>query len=385
MPTRLLYLTTGCYDKGGISRYNRYQIRALRELLGESSVRVFSLLGPAPDGFEEPFATSYYAGGVSARFKGAFAMRVAMEMLRNRPSAVLAAHVNLSGFALSLARTFGARSLVNVYGAEVWSGFRRDVAWGLAKSDHVVSDCHFTADYIEKRGHRLGGKTSVIWDCVDLSRFYPGSPRPDILKKYGIPDPTKCFNLLTLGRMGADTAYKGYDRLLEVFKKVAIQNPDSRLIYGGGGAMVEILKDRAKRAQIEHRVCFTGFIHEQDLPDVYRSGHVFSLVTDRRHGGGEGIPLTPLEAAACSIPILVGNQDGSQEAVLEGVNGYVLSPFDLDSHAERLIKLGNEPLLRERMGKAARKRIEEEFSYDIFVSKHRRLLDTLELHGVNQE
>ena len=43
---KILYLTPGCFDKGGISRYNRYQIQALRMLAGAENVFVFSLLGP---------------------------------------------------------------------------------------------------------------------------------------------------------------------------------------------------------------------------------------------------------------------------------------------------------------------------------------------------
>ncbi|HEY1942337.1 MAG TPA: hypothetical protein VGH40_09465, partial [Roseiarcus sp.] len=59
---RILYLTPGCYDKGGISRYCRYQIQALRENHGAERVTVLSLLGPDQNGFEEPFAVSWRGG-----------------------------------------------------------------------------------------------------------------------------------------------------------------------------------------------------------------------------------------------------------------------------------------------------------------------------------
>ena len=54
-------------------------------------------------------------------------------------------------------------------------------------------------------------------------------------------------------------------------------------------------------------------VHEDDLPKFYRASRIFTLVSDRGKGRGEGIPLTPLEAMACGSPIIVGNQDGSQE------------------------------------------------------------------------
>ena len=57
---KILYITPGCFDKGGISRYNRYQITACRELFGKENVKVFSLLGPSDDDFEDPFSVEWH-------------------------------------------------------------------------------------------------------------------------------------------------------------------------------------------------------------------------------------------------------------------------------------------------------------------------------------
>ena len=59
----MLYVTPGCFDKGGISRYGRAQITALRELLGPEQVRVYSIRGPGPGDFETPFPVAWTAGG----------------------------------------------------------------------------------------------------------------------------------------------------------------------------------------------------------------------------------------------------------------------------------------------------------------------------------
>jgi len=108
--------------------------------------------------------------------------------------------------------------------------------------------------------------------------------------------------------------------------------------------------------------------------DVYRSAHVFSLVSDRGRHRGEGIPLTPLESAATGVPILVGDQDGSQEAVRSGETGFLLDPMDLDAHADRLSFLVTHPEERATMGRAARAMSEKQFSYPRFIEEHRRLL-----------
>ncbi len=369
---RALYLTPGCFDKGGISRYNRYQIASLRELLGEDNVDVLSLLGPGEDSFEAPIDVRFTAGGLSRRQKAAFLREACIAALRG-PQLILAAHVNMSALAVALARRPGARSIVNIYGLEVWSGLRRDARWGLERVSHVISDCGFTATWVEQEGLRPPKDCEVIWDCVDIERFHVGVPRPDVLERYNVPSPATGQNLLTLGRMSADALHKGYDRLLEVFARVAPRVPSLRLIYAGRGSLVDVLRDQARDLGLADRVFFTGMVHEDHLVDIYRSAHIFSLVSDRGPGRGEGLPLTPLEASACGVPILVGNQDGSAEAVVAS-NGFVLDPFDLDAHAAKIELLATSEDTRRAMGDAAALAARREFSYEGFRKKHHRAL-----------
>jgi phosphatidylinositol alpha-1,6-mannosyltransferase len=372
---KILYLTPGCFDKGGISRYSRYQITAWRDLLGETNVRALSLMGPDEDSFEVPFGVRYDAGGNSNRSRAQFVWHAFTEAVSWKPDVIHNAHIGFAGMAKALGILVGAKVILNIYGYEAWSEFwRRDIEWGVHRSDFVLSDCHFTARYLETEGIRPAGSVAVLWDCVDLDRFSPGQVRPEVLRRYGVPDPSTGFNVLTLGRMSLEAAHKGYERLYDVFCQIASVSPSVRLIFAGKGDLANALRLRAEADGLKDRVYFTGMIHEADLADLYRSAHLFSLVSDRGVKRGEGIPLTPLEAASCGVPILVGNQDGSQEAVVEGSNGYILDPFDLDAHADAILALVRNPDLRVRMGKEARARSEREFAYPIFREKHRDLL-----------
>ena len=370
---KTLFLTPGCYDKGGISRYGRFQIAALSSLFGEEKLRTLSLNGPAGDSFEEEIPVHWSAGGDSLRAKGAFVARATLEAIAWRPDVIHVAHVNFSGMAFSIARLSGAHTILNVYGAEVWSPMRRDAAFGLRRVDTIMSDCHATADFLEGEGIRPRGSTEIIWDCVDLARYSPKAPDAEVLRRYGISDPSSHVNILTLGRLSKAAAYKGYRRLLEVFSRLAPRHPSLRLIFGGDGDLRAELAQEAAARGLADRVTFTGSIREQDLPDVYRSAKIFSLVTDKGPDRGEGLPLTPLEAMACAVPILVGNQDGSREAVVENANGFVLDPFDLDRLESVIGLLATNEELRATLARGASRIAKERFSYDAFREKHRRL------------
>jgi len=374
---RLLYLTPGCFDKGGISRYSRYQIRAWREILGKENVQVLSLLGPDAESIEEHFEVDWFGGKVSIGTKVLLTARAFLGAFGRQADIVHVAHLSFSGIARAAASLVGGLSVVNVYGVEVWTHPRWHSVWGLRQADAVLSDCHWTARYMEEQGLRPPSSTRVFWDCVDLEKFSPGSPDPSVLSRYGIPDPATGVNLMTLGRMSPDAAYKGYERLLEVFIRVAPTAKSLRLIFAGRGDLVKRLGDRARDSGLGDRVFFTGMVHERDLPDVYRCAGIFSLISDRGLGTGEGIPLTPLEAAACGIPIMVGNQDGTQEAVMEGVNGHIFDPFDPEAQGKALLELVADPERRAAMGRAARVRIENEFAYPMFLEKHRQLFAEL--------
>ncbi|APR82153.1 Glycosyltransferase [Minicystis rosea] len=373
---KILYLTPGCFDKGGISRYTRYQIEALYTIFGRDRVRTLSLLGPDADSLEHAFDVDFHASGNGPRDKAALIREAVTRAVRERPDVIHAAHVNLSGMAVTLAAAVRARAVLNVYGLEVWSGLRPDAAMGLRLVPHVISDCHFTARYVRAHGTGKRAHIGVVWDCVDVDKLTPGAPRPDVLCKYQIPDPATGINVLTLGRLSQDAAHKGYDRLLEAFARASATVPELRLIYAGRGNLIEPLRARAAAMGLGDRVHFTGAVHEDDMIDVYRSAHVFSLASDRGRNRGEGLPLTPLEASACGVPIIVGNQDGSQEAIVGEANGFVIDPFDLHAHARRLIQLARRPDLRAAMGAAARERAESALSYQRFVAEHRALYAT---------
>lgn len=372
----ILYLTPGCFDKGGISRYSRYQVSALRDLFGKAAVQVLSVLGPDEQSFEDAFDVRFAAGGVTTTHKLSYLAHCVSIGVLTRPALIMAAHVNLSGLSRALAKALGARTTLNIYGAEVSGNLRRDARWGFVGMDHVISDCRYTGELVERAGLRTRGSTAVIWDCVDLAKFSARPPSPQTLVKYGIPDPATGLNLLTLGRMSPDAAYKGYERLLEVFARLANVVPDLRLIYAGRGELTRTLRLRADALGLGARVFFTGMIHEDDMADVYRSAHVFSLVSESFPGGGEGVPLTPLEAMACGIPILVGNQDGSQEAIVDNANGFVVDPNDLDAHADKIRLLATDGPIRAAMAQACVATARADFSFEGFREKHRKFLST---------
>lgn len=372
---RLLYLTPGCFDKGGISRYSRYQIAALRKICGEENVRVLSLLAPDPDDFEDAFDVHWH--GKSGRHqltktdRAAFVFRTLTLAASWGPAIVHSAHVNFAPVLTMAGRIARAKTVLNVYGLEIWSGLNRSRRLHMSRSSAIISDCHFTARYVrDEKLHRAA--PAVIWDPVDLDRFSPGPVDQGLLSKYGLPDPSRYFVVMSLGRLAKAAAHKGFDRLILVAAELAAEMPELRIVIAGKGDDRTRLEALAEQHGVRDRIRFAGGVAEADLAAFYRCAHLFSLVSDRGVGRGEGIPLTPLEAMASGVPVIVGNEDGSQEALMGGQNGFVISPRDRQAHGHVLRLVRSDPAQRHTMAAAARRIAEEHFGYDAFVAKHQR-------------
>ena len=91
----------------------------------------------------------------------------------------------------------------------------------------------------------------------------------------------------------------------------------------------------------------------------------------------EGFGIVFLEAAASGVPQVAGRSGGAQEAVADGETGIVLDPATPQSAAEAIDALLGDPVRRQEMGDAARRRVETDFSYDVLASRLGRALDDM--------
>jgi glycosyltransferase involved in cell wall biosynthesis len=94
-------------------------------------------------------------------------------------------------------------------------------------------------------------------------------------------------------------------------------------------------------------------------------GHVTNIVDVWRHAdflvlpslGGEGMPRSLLEAAACARPVIVTDVSGSRHFVRAGIEGLIVPPQDVGALASALGRMAADRKSRESMGAAARLRL----------------------------
>ncbi len=87
----------------------------------------------------------------------------------------------------------------------------------------------------------------------------------------------------------------------------------------------------------------------------------------------ESFGLVALEAMACEVPVVATNVGGIPEVVREGLDGFLCAVGDVDTMAERCLKILSDPQLRAEMGKTAREHAREKFCASKIVLQYEDL------------
>lgn len=377
MNKKIIYLASDVFSKGGIQRYSRAQIDIARKYFNDENVIIQSLWPPKSDAFEGTINIGYYGQGRSLASKIKYSLSFLINVIKNKPDFIWINHIRLLPLAfLGKVLIPNAGIILNVYGLEIWSGLRYFEKSLINKEINIISDSHYTSRYIQEKYLVKEDRIHVIWDPVDTNRFIPiPGIKASVASRYQIPYKEDSLILMILGRISITSRHKGYDRLINVLKSIEYEN--ILLVICGDGNDRTRLERRVRDEGLVERIFFTGLIPEKDLVEVYNLADLFVLVSERGFQKGEGVPLTPLEAASCGIPIIVGDEDGSQEAVQEGINGYIVSPKSPEKLRERIMDLYNHPEKREKMGIQARERIVKEFSYQIFEMRLKKVFESI--------
>lgn len=113
--------------------------------------------------------------------------------------------------------------------------------------------------------------------------------------------------------------------------------------------------------------------YRTDVKDLLKECHIMAFPSYYM----EGLPKSLIEANAIGRPIITSNSVGCKETVIDGYNGFLIQPKDVDALTEKLDILISDKELRVQMGKNARKYAEEHFSIEVVKERHLAIYNEL--------
>jgi len=193
---------------------------------------------------------------------------------------------------------------------------------------------------------------------IDTERFRPEKRNGFYGANYGVSPDERI--LLYVGRVSRE---KNLPLLVEVFKKLCAENTGLRLaVVGDGPWLAGMQQDLAGFPAI-----FTGFLEGEELCQAYASADLFVFPSTTDTFGN-----VVLEAQASGVPVIVSDQGGPQENLLDGETGLVVPANDAEAFAEAVTKLLENPERRQRMSEASRRFLEDQ----TFESSYLRLWES---------
>jgi glycosyltransferase involved in cell wall biosynthesis len=172
---------------------------------------------------------------------------------------------------------------------------------------------------------------------------------------------------MVIGFVGRFSPGKGHEELLEAAAILRIDHPLLRFLVVGEASHGEQEYERTIRAMsarigLDDIVTFAGF--RKDIPAVMAAFDIFAFPS---HAEAFGACL--IEAMAMERPVVSTNCDGVLDIVVDGETGLYVNPGNARELAEAIDRLIKNPVLRERMGKAGRTRVEKLFNQRTQIRK----------------
>ena len=193
---------------------------------------------------------------------------------------------------------------------------------------------------MEFANEHFPGYYNIIPNGVDIEHFSPDVPP---IEKFADGK----LNILFVSRL---EKRKGLNYLIEAFKQVKQEIPNSRLIIVGPGTRLRRGYEREVRRSGLEDVVFIGFVPYEELPRYYKTADVFCAPAI----GRESFGLILLEAMAVGKPIVASDIEGYASVLTHNVEGLLVPPGDKEMLARALISLLADGSLCREMGAKGR-------------------------------
>lgn len=278
----------------------------------------------------------------------------------------------------------GLRYAVVLHGAEVTVPGRLPVTRPLLR--RVVEGAALVVaagGYPEAEARRVAGSATPpvvqVPPGVDVERFVPAAAIERAAARARLGLAGRGPLVLSVSRL---VPRKGMDTLVRAAAMLRATHPDLTVAIAGSG------RDRARLEQMIKRsgapVQLLGRVPDPDLPDLYACADVFALCCRTRWAGleQEGFGIVFLEAAAAGVPSVAGDSGGAAEAVADGETGIVVrDPGNVAAVVAAIARLVDSPDLARAWGQSARRRAEQQFSYDGLAARLGAALDAAAAPG----
>jgi glycosyltransferase involved in cell wall biosynthesis len=293
-----------------------------------------------------------------------FMLTVVKRIKKLNPDIVNAHYVRTNGVIGAFAKyhpliiSVWGNDVIWEYGPDMPLLLRIPLRFALKRADLICSTSKFMAEKTLKIIKPEKPIEHVPFG-IDCQLFKPSEKPEDAAGQFRIG----CVK--TLSRI------YGIEYLIKAMPKICKSLSNAKLIIVGKDMMKNKLKNLASQLGVAERVEFTGFIPNEQLPQIMNSFDVLVNPTIVNESFG----VVVLEAEACGVPVVATNVGGVPEVCVDGKTGFLVPAEDAAVLAEKIILLAKDPALRQRLGAAGRNFVLKNYRWEETVDKMLKLFE----------
>ncbi|MGM3304373.1 glycosyltransferase [Anabaena sp. WFMT] len=319
--------------EGGIQSYVKDIFNAYLGLNQTCKAEVFLLRDS--DDCVNPFASEnlkfhYFQSDLPPVGRIKFTLALLRYLLQKRPQHVFCGHIKLAVLIKTLCQPLGIPYTVLTYGKEVWEPLKNQERSALASSAAIWTISRYSRDCACAANDINPDQVKMLPCAIDGDKFTPGIKAPELVEKYGL---NNAKVLMTVARLWSGDIYKGVDVTIRALPQIMQVFPEVKYLVIGRGDDQPRLAELAKELGVSDRVIFAGFVATEALMLHYRLADAYIMPSQ------EGFGIVYLEAMACGIPVLSGDNDGSADPLQDGKLGWRVPHRNPDAVAAACIEI----------------------------------------------
>lgn len=268
---------------------------------------------------------------------------------------LLSGALTLYGCVLLLYAKFsGKKTMIFFYGKDILTAKSKLLGsiwlWSSPRLASVISaNSRYTAKLLSKKFEK---RTKILYPSIDpeITMLVPA-----LSVKKSRDKPV----ILFVGRL---VQRKGVDDLLHALSMIAI--PQCVLEIVGDGPEMNSLNRLAGKLNLLERVRFFGMLSGQALYERYSACDIFVMPSKTTKDDVEGFGTVFFEAGLFGKPSIGTRSGGIPEAIEDGVTGLLVAESNPKELSEAIVKLLSDPKQLEMMGDNARKKVQNEFTWE---------------------
>jgi glycosyltransferase involved in cell wall biosynthesis len=277
--------------------------------------------------------------------------RLIRAFLEFRPQIVLAAQFGDLLYATPAGRSCGAMVLGGIRsdGIQDLDSHGRLCRWMVRFSHGLVANSWQARQNLILRKIPQE-KIEVLPNVIDIENF---DEQSQLSPNFSLPR-----NRIIAAAVGSLHPCKRLDRFLDALALARHSEPSLAGVIAGtdAGAKAELQARAGDLGLLPDGVTFLGEVDR--IPALLARVALLMLTSDY-----EGFPNVLLEAMAAGLPVISTPVGDARSIVQDGTTGYIMEPADTVGMARKMVHLARSPLIRNLLGKAGRRRVEQEYSH----------------------